>query len=346
MKRSMLTALLASTIVGGSLFAYSVVSAEEKTTPAAEAKTEAASTLKPGNYTVIKFKGGEITKAELDAQWATLFPDGDAPDFDSFDNNVKIEILKNLVRERLVLDKAYAKKIDTSAEVKKQVEAAKRQIVVQAYLKSIIDELVTDKDLKKDYEVVVEKFKGKEEVKARHILVETEAEAEEIYKKLKDGADFAALAKEKSADKGSGSNGGDLGYFTKERMVPEFGEAAFAAEKGDLLKPVKSDFGWHVILVEDHRPVKAPTFEEAKPKLQAGLAPNAVENYVSKLFDQSNVKYFDADGKELKAEAPVADAPAEKAPAGEKAGMEDAQAAATAAALLEAKKKDAKKSAE
>ena len=341
MKRSTLTALLASTIVGGSLFAYSVVSAEDKAAPA---KVEAdANTKKPGNYTVIKYKGGEITKAELDTQWATLFPDGDAPDFDSFDNNVKIEILKNLARERLVLEKAYAKKIDTTSEVQKQMEAAKRQIVVQAYLKSIIDDLVTEKDMKKDYEVVVEKFKGKEEVKARHILVETEAEANEVYKQLKDGADFAKLAQEKSADKGSGSNGGDLGYFTKERMVPEFGEAAFAAKKGDLLKPVKSDFGWHVILVEDHRPVKAPTFEEAKPKLQAGLAPAAVENYVSKLFDQSNVKYYDADGKELKATEPTAEAPAA---ASDKAGMDDAQAAATAAALVKAKEKNAKEAAE
>lgn len=343
MKRSMLTALLASTIVGGSLFAYSVVSAEDKAVTAVE--TTKVDAKKPGNYTVIKFKDGEITKAELDAQWAALFPDGDAPDFDSFDNNVKIEILKNLARERLVLDKAYAKKIDTTAEVKKQLEAAKRQVIIQAYLKSIINDLVTDKDLKKDYEVVVEKFKGKEEVKARHILVETEAEANEIYKKLQDGADFAALAKEKSADKGSGSNGGDLGYFTKERMVPAFADAAFSAKNGELVKPVKSDFGWHVILVEDHRPVKAPTFEEAKPKLQAGLAPGAVENYVTKLFEQNNVKYFDADGKELKADAVPVEAPVAAAPAG-KAGMDDAQAAATAAAMVEAKKKDAKKSAE
>lgn len=337
MKRSTLTALLASTIVGGSLFTYSVVShAEDKKEPVAAAAK--ADTSKAGDYVVIRYKGGEIRKSELDKQWSALFPGENAPAFDSFDDNVKIEILKNLARERLVLDKAYAKKVDSTQEVKEQVENLKRQIVIQAYLKSIINDLVPEKDVRKEYAVLVEKYKGKQEVKARHILVETEKEANDIYKQLEGGADFAKLAQEKSADKGSGAQGGDLGYFTKERMVPQFADAAFAAEKGKVTKPVKSDFGWHIILVEDKRDVKAPAYEDVKEKLQQSLANNGIEGYVSKLFKESDVKYFGANGKELQETPEAAIAPT---------NSDDAAVAAKAAALIEAKKKEeAKKSAE
>lgn len=348
MKRSMLTALLVSTIIGGSLFAYSVVSHAEEKSPAKTAvPTEQKVEKKEGDYVVVKYKGGEIRKSELEKQWASLFPGQDAPAFDSFDNNVKLEILKNIARERLVLEKAHAKKIEDSKEVKEQLEIVKRQIVIQAYLKSMLNDLVPEKDIRKEYDQVVEKFKGKEEVKARHILVENEKEANELYKKLQNGADFAALAKEKSTDKGSGANGGDLGYFTKDRMVPQFADAAFSAEKGKVTKPVKSDFGWHLILVEDKRPMKAPSYEEAKEKIQQSLANKAIENYVNGLFEQSDVKYFAADGKELKEEpaAAIGTAPAGSESSGDqKAGMSDEDAASAAAALIEAKKKEEKKS--
>lgn len=305
MKRSTLTALLASTVIGGSLFAFSVVShAEDKKETAPVAAKSAALE----DYVVIRYKGGEVKKSEVERQWKALFPnEKEVPAFDSFEEGVKVEILKNIARERLVLDKAYAKKVESSEEVKDKVESLKRQIVIQVYLQSILKDLVPEKEVKKEYEVLVEKFKGKQEVRARHILVESEEEANEIYKQLEGGADFAALAKEKSADKGSGAQGGDLGYFTKERMVPEFADAAFKAEKGKVVKPVKSDFGWHVILVEDKRDVKAPAYDEVKDKLREGLANSAIETYVNKLFKEGNVKYFGADGKELK------EAPAEKA---------------------------------
>lgn len=299
MKRSTITALLASTIIGGSLFTYSVVShAEDKKDTPAAVKTE--------DYVVIRYKGGEIKKSQIEKQWSAMFPGDEVPAFDSFDEGVKVEILKNIARERLVLDKAKAKKIESSEEVKEKVENLKRQIVIQVYLQSILKDIVPEKEVKKEYEVLVEKFKGKQEVHARHILVESEDEANEIYKKLQDGADFAALAKEESADKGSGAKGGDLGYFTKERMVPEFADAAFSAEKGKITKPVKSDFGWHIILVEDKRDVKAPPYDEVKDRLREGMANTAIEDYVNKLFKEGNVKYFGADGKELK-EAPAAE---------------------------------------
>ena len=251
------------------------------------------------DYDVIRFKGGVIKKSELDRLWKAMFPTPDAPKFESFEPNVQAEILKNVAREHLVLNKAYAANVDTTEDVKKQMETVKRQIVIQAYFKSIMDTLVPESEVRKEYEVLVEKFVGKEEIRARHILLTTEEEAKEVSKQLKGGADFAKLAKEKSADTGSGAQGGDLGYFTKERMVPEFSAAAFKLDKGEISDPVKSDFGWHVIQVEDKRPVTPPPFKDVKEKLQEKMANTAIEGYVRNLLKTQEVKLYAPDGKEL-----------------------------------------------
>ena len=130
---------------------------------------------------------------------------------------------------------------------------------------------LSDEAERKVYDEAVKQVKNEEEVHARHILVPTEDEAKAILAQLKGGADFATLAKEKSKDPGA-AEGGDLGYFTKEQMVPEFSEVAFKLGKGQLSDPVKTQFGWHIIKVEDKRTRPTPTFEQVKPQ---------IENYVA-----------------------------------------------------------------
>lgn len=301
MQRSTVTALLVSTVIGASVVGYGMFSHAED----AKNKTEAVSADATGeDYTVIKYNGGVIKKSELKNIWDTMFPGKDAPNYDEFDENVKAEILKNIARERVVLDKAYAANIDHTNEVKEQVENLKRQVVIQAYLKSKMDDIVPEKDVKKEYATMKEKFVGKQEVKASHILVEDEHEAKELYKQIKDGADFAKLAKEESIDTASGAKGGDLGYFSKDRMVPEFADAAFTADVGEVTEPVKSDFGWHIIKVEAKRDVEAPKYEEVKERIQQSLANNAVEGYINNMMKEADVQYYAADGSELK---PVAE---------------------------------------
>lgn len=283
---------------------------------APEAKVEAAATSK--DYVVAKFKGGEVKRSELDALWQQMAQGNpDAPKYDELDANTKRELLRNIVRERLVLEKAYAANIDKTEEVKQQMEFIKRKLIGQAYLKSILDTILPESDIKKEYNALAEKFKGKQEIHARHILVETEEEAKEIAKQLKDGGDFAAMAKEKSADKGSGMNGGDLGFFTKESMVPEFAEAAFKMKKGETSAPVKTDFGWHIIRVEDKRDLKAPAYNDVKENIKNKLAGVAVEKYMNRLADGASLEFFNADGSAIKAEekkeeaVPAAEAPAD-----------------------------------
>ena len=121
----------------------------------------------------------------------------------------------------------------------------------------------------------------REQVKARHILVKDEKEAQDLYNQVKGGADFAKIAAEKSQDPGSAKEGGELGWFEKTRMVKEFADAAFAANKGDIVGPVKSQFGFHVIQVEDKR--DAVPIEEVSDKIKTQLRGDLVQKYIEEL---------------------------------------------------------------
>ena len=152
---------------------------------------------------------------------------------------------------------------------------------------------LSDEAEHKLYDEAIKQVKAEEEVHARHILVVSEDEAKAILAQLKGGADFVALAKEKSKDPGSAESGGDLGYFTKEQMVPEFAEVAFKLGKGQLSDPVKTQFGWHVIKVEDKRIRPTPTFEQVKPQIENYVAHRAQAEMVENLRKSATVERLD-----------------------------------------------------
>ena len=146
--------------------------------------------------------------------------------------------------------------------------------------------------MKKVYEEASKQITGEQEVRARHILVETEDEAKAVKAELDKGTDFAELAKKKSKDPGA-SDGGDLGFFTKEQMVPEFSTVAFALEPGKISDPVKSQFGWHIIKVEEKRSRKAPDFEQVKGQIETYVTRKAQADYVAKLREAAKVERMD-----------------------------------------------------
>jgi peptidyl-prolyl cis-trans isomerase C len=133
---------------------------------------------------------------------------------------------------------------------------------------------------------------GQEEVRARHILVDNEDEAKAIVDQLRAGGDFAAIAKEKSKDPG-GAEGGDLGYFTKDQMVPEFAEVAFKMYPGQLSNPVKTQFGWHIIKLEDKRTKQPPEFDKVKGQIEAFLARKAQTDFVAGLRKTAKIERLD-----------------------------------------------------
>lgn len=204
------------------------------------------------------------------------------------------------------------------SEVEKRMEEAKVQIMRAVYVEKEIEKQITDERLKKAYDEAVAKSKPTEEVRARHILVDSEATAKEIIEKLKGGANFDALAKEFSKDPSNKDSGGDLGYFTKDAMVKSFADAAFAMNKGDLSQtPVKTQFGYHVIKVEDKRQAPAPAFEKVREALAANERRKILDELVKQWNAGAKVERFDINGNPLP--APKAEAPA---PAPDAAGAE------------------------
>lgn len=213
-----------------------------------------------------------------------------------------------LIEMKAASIKAKAEKIDTTDEFKRRLSYVRERVMMQELLSRVAKQSVDDAKIKAFYDEQVKAIKPVEEVRARHVLVENEDEAKKVVARIKAGEDFGKVAKELSKDPGSGVEGGDLGYFTKERMVPEFAEAAFAAKVGDVTAPVKSQFGWHVIKVEDRRTKPAPALEQVKDRIAQGLAAKAQAEYIKKLREEAKVE---------KTEAPKA--PETKAPEAPKA---------------------------
>jgi len=213
------------------------------------------------------------------------------------------EIIDQLTMQAAVADEAVKKGLDKTPEVMEQIEGIRQSVLANAYVRDFIKgNPVTDDMVKAEYERIKATITGSE-YKARHILVEKEAEARDIIAKLKKNpASFDKLAMEKSMDTGSKARGGDLGWFDVSGMVPEFGAAVAALEKGKFTQaPVKTRYGYHVILLEDSKPIEAPAFEEVKPSL-------------SQQVQQQNLKK-QLDDVKAKAKIEIVGAPAAPAPA-------------------------------
>ncbi len=196
---------------------------------------------------------------------------------------IKAQLVEQLVNMRIVQNAAKAEKYDSQPEFSGRVADIQLQLLQEYYLQKKIDEAVTDEALDAEYKKATAEFKAEEEAHARHILLKEEQEAKDVITKLNDGGDFVALAKEFSTGP-SGPQGGDLGFFVKERMVPEFAEAAFKLEKGKYTtEPVKTQFGWHVIKLEDRRNTQPPAFEEMKKQLVETLSSTTVAALIEKL---------------------------------------------------------------
>lgn len=250
------------------------------------------------DYVIIRIGDDTIRNSEVVDIWKGLFPGGAAPDFNGFDETIRQNVLRGLISERLIYQQALKSGYDKNPEVKNRLDALRKQVLMQAFMDDKAKQLVTDTQLKALYEKKAASAKGQEEIRARHILVGSKEEAQKIADEVKAGAAFEKLAKEKSTDKGSGANGGELGWFTKDKMVPEFAEAAYVLKKGEISGPVKSPFGYHIIKVEDRRALQVPSFEEMKESLQAELANKMVQGYLEKILKSANIKYFGPDGKQ------------------------------------------------
>ncbi len=199
-------------------------------------------------------------------------------------------VKERLIRIEVLAQEAEKKGIEKQPEVASQIAMTRQDVLIGAYIQDFIkNHPVSDDMVKAEYDTLSKTLGGKE-YKARHILVETEDEAKAIIAKLKAGGKFEELAKD-SKDPGSKERGGDLGWSNKASYVKPFSDAMVALEKGKFTEtPVKSDFGWHVILLEDVRPAKVPTLDELKPQINEALLQRKVQAYQAELRSKAKVQ--------------------------------------------------------
>jgi peptidyl-prolyl cis-trans isomerase C len=207
---------------------------------------------------------------------------------------VSRQLVDRAITERALVSAARAAGLDRDEEVRRRIRRAEEQELQQALLTREVGGKVTNEAIRARYEQETARRQGEPEVQARHILVPTEAAAREAMAELARGADFAEVAKRRSTGPGA-EQGGDLGFFKRGDMVPEFAEAAFALQPGQVsAAPVRSPFGWHVIKVEGRRAAAAPSFEDAKQQIQRQMLEEGVEAMVQRVRSAAKIERMDS----------------------------------------------------
>lgn len=258
-------------------FAVSVSSAPAFAQKKADAKADSA--------TFATVNGKAIPKSRADALIAGQAAQGqpDSPE-------LRKAVTEELVRREILTQESVKKGFDKKPEVQGQMDLARQGVLIGAYLNDYVKtHPITDEQIKKEYTEITTKL-GNKEYKARHVLVETEDQAKAIIAKLKKGEKIDDLAKE-SKDPGSKDRGGDLGWANPASFVPPFSAAMTKLEKGKFTEtPVKTDFGWHVILLEDTRELKLPPMDEAKGQIAQQLQQRMVQKHIDELRAKSKVE--------------------------------------------------------
>lgn len=254
------------------------------------------------NPVIAKVNGTEITLNQLKDYTKSMPPQIAGAPLDQVFGMVQDQ----MVVGEIIGAKAKAENLGDDAEVKQRLALMKDNVIRATYLERLVEKRAGDAAQRKEYDAFVKDFKPAEELNAQHILVDDEAKAKDIIKKLSDGAKFEDLVKEFSKDKGAGGTG-DLGYFKAGDMVKEFSDAAFALKKGDVSKtPVKTQFGYHVIKINDRRMSTAPTFEQMQPQIKNKIQREALETVINELRASAKVELFDMSGKPAPKAEPAA----------------------------------------
>lgn len=261
---------------------------------AASAQSDSSAQPAAPSKVVATVNGYEITASEVQ-----LAADDILPQITEVPANLRFPFVVEYLIERHLLAQAAVKEgVTDSQEYKRRLAFYQAKALRDAFFAAKLKPTVTDEAVRASYDEQAAKVESEERARARHILVATEEEAKDIAARLAKGEDFEALAKEKSLD-GSKEYGGDLGYFTAEEMVPAFSKAAFALKVGEVSKPVKTEFGWHVIKLEDRRKGGAQPFEDVENSIRMVLLRQAVQDKLVELRESAEIEVFDPDLKRL-----------------------------------------------
>jgi peptidyl-prolyl cis-trans isomerase C len=242
---------------------------------------------------IAKVNGKTITDTDMKLAEAEIGNDlGSLPE--ATKRRVLVEFL---IENQLFADAAEGQKLGAGQSFDERLQYWRRRALRDAYFDKSVREAISDADARKFYDGQVSGVKPEEEVRARHILVESKDKAREIFEKIAHGSDFAQLAKEHSKDPGSKDQGGELGFFKRGQMVPQFEEAAFKLKKGEVSDPFESQFGWHIIRVDDRRQRAAPPFETVKDRVVASMIHQKAQQIATDLRGKAQIEYIDPEIK-------------------------------------------------
>ena len=240
---------------------------------------------------IARVNGVDIKQSDLDFAATDV-----GPRLDNYTpQDRKMVLLQYVIENELMAGAGQTDKLDKTDSFPGRAAYHQRRALRDAFFDAKIGDAVTDADAKKIFDDKIGQLKPEQEVRARHILVETEAEAKEIAERVKKGEDFAALAKEKSKD--SGAEGGDLGFFSRGQMLKPFEDAAFALDVGALSDPVQTQFGWHVIKLEEKQDRPLPSFDQVKIAIRSQLVQQKAQEVVSGLRDSAKIEVVDPELK-------------------------------------------------
>jgi len=263
------------------------------------APLRAQDAAKSKDLVVAKVNGVEIRQSDL------AIAEEEAGQIPPMSPEAKQDYLVQFMTDMILVSKAAeAKKLGDSADFKRKLAFSRNKLLMEVLLRSVGKEALTDAAMQKVYEEAVKQMGEEKEVHARHILFRTAPGDEKVSKeaedkikavivRLKKGEDFAKVAGELTEDPSGKANGGDLGFFAKEQMVPEFSDTAFGLENGQISGPVKTQFGWHVIKVEEKRTKPQPKFEEVKPQIEQYVTRKAQAELVAKLRADAKIERMD-----------------------------------------------------
>jgi peptidyl-prolyl cis-trans isomerase C len=251
--------------------------------------TIASASLGQDSRIVATINGKAITEGELNLANAEIGAElGNVPE-----ETKRRVLIEFMIESQLLADAADSAKLGQGADFEQRTRYWRRRALRDTYFENKIKGAVTDAEARTFYDGQVAQMKPEEEIKTRHILVESEDVAKQIREKIAHGANFAQMAKEHSKDPGSKDDGGELGYFGRGQMVPQFEEAAFKLQKGDLSEPVQTQFGWHLIQLDDRRQRKPPEFGDVKERLMAAMVHRKAQEIVAELRGKAKIEYVD-----------------------------------------------------
>lgn len=276
---------------------------------------------KPEGEIVAKINGKPVYSSEADEQLSAMVrgqQGADKATFNMLDEKAKLLVIKELAANKLILENAYKADAEDADNVKQKVIEYQDKLAKEEFLTSMAKDAVTEDKIKARYDELVKELEGKTQYKVRHILVKSQAAAESAEKSL-ESESFEAVAKKRSLDEGSVLTGGDLGYLIEGNMIKEFEDNIKKMKDGEVSKPFKTQFGWHIIKLEGRRAAVADPFESVKNRLAQEMFAETIQTYVKGIVEKTDIELVAVADKdaakeekaEEKAEEKTKEAPAE-----------------------------------